>query len=89
MKKRIVLCMGEFCNQGGRADDLYERLRQELGDPVPAFMARGPVTWEIANCLSMCGAGPNVIIYPGEICYHAVDVELLEDIIKEHIRGSV
>jgi (2Fe-2S) ferredoxin len=76
--------MGEFCNQDGRADPLYERLRQELGDPVPAFMARGPVTWEIANCLSMCDEGPNVVIYPDDQCYHAVDLETLENVIKEH-----
>ena len=54
--KRIVLCMGPHCNVSGRAEPLYDRLKAELGDPCPAFMARGADHWEIANCLSMCGA---------------------------------
>ncbi len=70
---------------GGRAIPLYERLWAELGDPVPGFMARSPVYWEIANCLSMCGAGPNLIVYPDEAEYHHLDIEVLERVITEHL----
>jgi (2Fe-2S) ferredoxin len=77
--------MGPYCNAGGRALPLYARLQAELGDPVPGFMARGPVHWEIANCLSMCGAGPNLIVYPEDIDYHYLDLETLESIIAEHL----
>lgn len=84
-RKRFVLCMGEFCNQGGQAAALYERLREELGDPCPAFMARGPVSWETANCLDMCGGGPNMIIYPEETWYHRLDLDTLEQAIREHL----
>ncbi|NLX08582.1 MAG: (2Fe-2S) ferredoxin domain-containing protein [Chloroflexi bacterium] len=84
-RRRIVLCMGPFCNQGGRAERFYARLREVLGDPMPAFMARGPVTWETANCLSMCGAGPNLIVYPEDIVYNFLDDETLEQVITEYV----
>jgi (2Fe-2S) ferredoxin len=77
--------MGAHCNAGGRAIPLYERLRAELGDPLPGFMARGPVHWEIANCLSMCGAGPNLIVYPDETEYHTLDRESLEQVIADYL----
>lgn len=84
-RKRLVLCMGQTCNYNSQAEPLYERLRQALGDPRPAFMSRAPVTWEIANCLSMCGTGPNLIVYPEKAIYHALDLEALEAIIAEHL----
>ncbi|MBN1680712.1 MAG: (2Fe-2S) ferredoxin domain-containing protein [Anaerolineae bacterium] len=84
-RKRVVLCTGEFCNQDGRAEPLVEMLRNALGDPVPAFMSRGPVTWESTNCLSLCGGGPNLVIYPDELWFHAVDADTLARIITEHL----
>jgi len=87
-KRRIVLCMGAFCNQGGRAEPFYERLQQELGDPMPPFMASGPVSWETANCLSMCGAGPNLIVYPDDVAYHHLNMDKLDRIIRYHLYGD-
>jgi (2Fe-2S) ferredoxin len=85
-RKRIVLCLGPYCNEGERAEPLYERLQAELGDPGPAFMSHQPVTWETANCLSMCECGPNLILYPEDIAYNALDVETLERLIQDHIK---
>jgi (2Fe-2S) ferredoxin len=87
-RKRLVLCMGQHCNHNSLAEPLYERLRQELGDPRPAFMSRAPITWETANCLSMCGLGPNLVIYPEKIVYHALDLDTLERIIADHVRSQ-
>jgi len=86
-KRRIVLCMGQFCNQSGRAQPLYDRLQQELCDPGPAFMSRGKtITGETATCLSMCGAGPNLILYPDDIDFNHLTPEKLEAFIQEYIR---
>jgi (2Fe-2S) ferredoxin len=82
-RKRLVLCMGEFCSQGGRAAALYERLQERLGDPVPGYMATGPVAWEVASCLEMCGGGPNLIIYPDDIIYNQLDVATLDRVLTE------
>lgn len=80
-RRRIVLCMGAFCNVSGRAEPLYEGLHAAFGDPGPAFMAHGPVSWEVANCLDMCGAGPNLILYPENEDFHALDAARLQAII--------
>jgi (2Fe-2S) ferredoxin len=85
-RRRIVLCLGQYCNEGDRAEPLYQRLQGELGDPGPAFMSRSPVTWETANCLSMCECGPNLVLYPEEVAYNALDVETLERIIEEYVK---
>ncbi len=82
-KRRIVLCMGAYCNLGGKAEPFYERLRQVLGEIAPAWASQKPVRWEIANCLSMCGAGPNLIVYPEETVYNHLDAETLERILRE------
>lgn len=83
--KRIVLCMGPYCNASGRAEPLADRLKAELGDPCPAFMAHGADHWEIANCLSMCGGGPNLIVYPAGEEYHYLDQAALEDALAAHL----
>ena len=82
-RTRLVLCMGQHCNHNAQAAPHYERLREVLGDPVPAYRAKGPVLWETATCLDMCGAGPNLIIYPDEIVYNALDLDTLDRILDE------
>ena len=78
---RIVLCMGVYCNRGGDAEDLHALLEDALGPARPAFMARGaPVHWERASCLSMCGAGPNLIVYEG-----GEEVEVVNSLTEEKL----
>lgn len=89
-KRRVVLCMGAYCNASEAAQPLFERLRAHLGDPLPAFMARHrAVNWEIASCLSFCGGGPNLVIYDDEhpegVWFHALDEATLEQVIAEHL----
>lgn len=84
-KRRIVLCMGQYCNRGGQAEPLYGRLRQALGEITPAWASTQPVRWEISNCLSMCGAGPNLIVYPDAVDYHHVDLDTLEAILDRFL----
>ena len=86
-KRRIVLCMGQYCNRGGQAEPLYEMLRQRLGELGPAWSAPNKrLRWEIANCLSMCDDGPNLVIYPENTCYHHLSASLLEQILKEQLK---
>jgi (2Fe-2S) ferredoxin len=88
-KRRIVLCMGQYCNRGGQAEPLYEMLRQRLGEPGPAWSAPNKrLRWEIANCLSMCGAGPNLVIYPERVDHHYVDEATLEAILQKLLREA-
>ncbi len=82
-RRRIVLCMGATCNMSGRAEPFYECLHAAFGDPGPAFMARGPVSWEVASCLDMCDEGPNLMLYPGGDAVHALDVDRLQQIVEQ------
>lgn len=77
-RKRIVLCMGEFCNMGRRASKLYKQLE-------PAIAGKPCIKLETARCLNLCGAGPNLVIYPDNVVYHALDDAALADVIRDHI----
>jgi len=80
---RFVLCRGQYCNLGRRADQLYSRLemlvREMNGDRQPAR-----VKLETANCLSLCGAGPNLIVYPANAVFNGVTLDQLEAIAAEY-----
>jgi NADH:ubiquinone oxidoreductase subunit E len=80
-RKRVVLCRGEFCNMGRRADKLYKRLEEALGE-INRDSYPKPVKLEIANCLSMCGAGPNLVIYPAGEIFNHLDAAALDVVIE-------
>jgi (2Fe-2S) ferredoxin len=84
-KVRVVVCRGQYCNMSRRADAILKILEPQIdalnGDAYPR-----PIKLEIANCLSMCGAGPNVVIYPGPIVLSQVSPEQVEPIVCEHIQ---
>ncbi len=84
-RKRVVLCRGQFCNMGRRADALYHQLQPRIADlNGGAYPPR--VKLETASCLSMCGAGPNLIVYPAGAIYNHVDHAALEAVIAAHLR---
>lgn len=77
-KRRLVLCMGVYCNQGGRAEGLYQQVEAALGPRRPAWAAPDqPIRWEVATCLSMCGAGPNAVLYPEDESFNGLTPEKL------------
>lgn len=84
-RKRIVLCRGQYCNMIRRADVLYKRL-ESLVDEINGDQYPKPVKLEIANCLDMCGAGPNLVIYPEGIVCNGVTEAMLDDIVDEHVK---
>ena len=84
-RKRIVVCRGQFCNMDRRADKLLKRL-DTLVDEINGDQYPKPVKLEIANCLSMCGAGPNIVIYPDDEIFNHVTEDILDQIVNEYIR---
>jgi (2Fe-2S) ferredoxin len=46
-----------------------------------------PVKLETANCLSMCGAGPNLVLYPDGKVFNHVDETALDEFIEANLRG--
>jgi (2Fe-2S) ferredoxin len=68
-----------------RADKLYKRL-ETLVEEVNGDQYPKPVKLEIANCLDMCGAGPNLVIYPAGVVCNGVEENMLDQIVAEHVR---
>lgn len=86
-RKRVVVCRGQFCNMGRRADKLLKRL-EVLVDEVNGDQYPKPIKLEIANCLSMCGAGPNIVIYPEGVVCNGVDESMLDRIVETYLKDK-
>jgi len=84
-QKRLVMCRGIYCNEGRRADKNFRTLQPYL-DEINTDEYPPPIRVEIASCLSMCGAGPNLIIYPEKVICNQVDEADIEGIVSEHLR---
>ncbi len=87
-RRRVVLCMGQYCNMGSRAKKLYRVLDAQIanlnGDAFP-----GPIKLETANCLSMCGAGPNLMVYPEARALNGLDEAKLAQFVCDYLRPMV
>ena len=85
-RKRVLMCMGPFCNTGQRAERNAEILKPLLED-INAAHGTLYITLDFSGCMSMCGAGPNWIIEPGEhICNHVEHETDIHRIVDEHLR---
>lgn len=69
----------------GRADKLLRRL-EKLVDEINGDQYPKPVKLEIANCLSMCGAGPNLVVYPQDEIFNYVTEDMLDQIVNDYVR---
>ena len=85
-RHRIVLCRGEYCNMGRRADKRLPRLR----DAVDAANADDPLCASLrtANCLSMCALGPNLVVYPEDAVFNKLDAARLEQVIADYVTSK-
>jgi len=83
---RIVMCLGENCNAGGRADFLFDRLNQAV-EALNAEFVMPRASLRPANCLDMCDDGPNLTIFPENRVFNHVDLtkidEIVEDVLKK------
>jgi NADP-reducing hydrogenase subunit HndC len=82
-RKRVVLCMGEFCNMSRRSDKLYKQLQPLIAE---ANANGANLKLETARCLTMCGAGPNLVIYPDDLVFNKLDEAKLAALAAEHLK---
>ena len=84
--KRVIVCTHVYCNREKRAERNAEILKLRL-EEINAGSEPPRVTLELSGCLSMCGAGPNWIIQPGEIiCNHVDDEDEINRIVDQYLR---
>ncbi|MBX9929116.1 MAG: (2Fe-2S) ferredoxin domain-containing protein [Gemmatimonadaceae bacterium] len=61
---------------------------EAMRDATHAAGLKGVVRVNQAGCMSQCGHGPMVAVYPDDVWYHAVDAAKGELIVAEHIVGG-
>lgn len=78
--RRIVLCRGQYCNLDRRADTIHAAL-QPLVEAANGEAYPPRIRLETANCLSMCGAGPNALVYPEGRVFNRLDTGRLSELL--------
>lgn len=70
-----------------RADQLI-KVAQPIVDAINDADINKRVILSTANCLSMCGNGPNCIVQPGGMPFNGVTKETIQIIIDEHLKDK-
>ena len=85
--RHVLVCTGGFCspNRGGR--ELYALL-PELLEREGLLFGPDRVKRGETPCLGVCGGGPIVVVYPEGIWYAGVTPDLLDRIVREHLRDG-
>lgn len=78
----VAICGGIGC-LGGR-DDLIDAFEEE----VKKQALEGKVDVRVTGCHGFCAQGPNIVIYPEEICYGKVQPEDVAEIVSETLVGN-
>lgn len=84
IRRRIVVCRGVNCNQNRRADKILQQVEPLIAD-LNAAPSAPRFKLEIAQCLSMCGGGPNAIIYPDRLVLNDLTPERLVNVIRHEL----
>jgi (2Fe-2S) ferredoxin len=84
-EKHVFICTsGQVCPAAGGAFALYVRLK-EL---VKQAGLDSKIRINQAGCMSQCGNGPMIVVYPDNVWYGAVTAEGADAIFHEHLVGG-
>lgn len=83
-RTRVVVCRGQYCNIDRRADRFLKRLQERI-DQINSSRDALPIKLETANCMSMCGIGPNMMLFPQAMLFNELDDDEVERVIDEYL----
>ncbi len=83
-KHHVFVCTsGSHCpNRGSEA--VHSALKHGVKDAG----LKGTVRINQAGCMNQCKNGPMVVVYPGDVWYHSVDVHGARRIVREHLMAG-
>ncbi len=86
-ERHVLVCTGGFCSPDRLGRDLYALLAELLQREGllfgPSRVKRGETP-----CLGVCSGGPIVVVYPEGVWYAGVTPELLDRIVRDHLRDG-
>jgi len=85
--RHIIICTGGYCSPGNKGRDLYALLASLL-EREGLLFGPGRVKRGETPCLGVCESGPVAVVYPDGVWYANVDPQLLERIVKEHLKNG-
>jgi (2Fe-2S) ferredoxin len=84
-EKHVFVCTyGPWCSRDSDTDAVIRRMKQAINRSG----LKGRVRVNRAGCLSQCGHGPMVVVYPAGNWYQAVTPEDVEEIVSTDIIGG-
>jgi len=83
-KHHVFVCTSGGTCPGQGGDAVYAALKHGVKEAG----LKGVVRVNHAGCMSQCGHGPMVVVYPDDIWYAHVDVHGAERILREHLIGG-
>lgn len=79
-RAQVLVCAGTGCTIGNSGELIveFEKEIKKMGLEKEVEVLR-------TGCLGLCGAGPNISIYPDNIIYKGVKIEDVQEIVLEHL----
>jgi NADH:ubiquinone oxidoreductase subunit F (NADH-binding)/(2Fe-2S) ferredoxin len=82
-KPAIAICSGAGCHGLGNGGVI-----RAFEEEIEKHGLAGTLDIRATGCHGMCEQGPNVVIYPEEICYVKVAPEDVPEIVKQTVQGK-
>ena len=82
-KPSIAVCSGTSCLGLGN-----DRVIRAFEEEIKKRSIEGKIEFRATGCHGFCDRGPNVVIYPREVCYMEVTAEDVPEIISETVLGN-